>query len=151
MRRKHLGSKPRTTARVSACCCDCVGVEKEGRCGVGWWEGGGCSWNSTVATSAFLGHRCPSVPGLEPTYHSFCRGSLREIKRSNQLSHPVLERHMFNLRLEAPYLCGVYCPVVFFSTFIRRLLLDLDSYGENDPDGIFFTFYKQVARELSPN
>ena len=28
--------------------------------------------------------------------------------------------------------------------------LDLDSYNENDPDGMFPLFYKQVALELAP-
>ena len=30
------------------------------------------------------------------------------------------------------------------------LLLDLDSYGVNDPDGIYSLLYMQVAQELAP-
>ena len=33
---------------------------------------------------------------------------------------------------------------------IRSLLLDLDPYGEKDPDIMFPLFHKQVALELAP-
>ena len=36
------------------------------------------------------------------------------------------------------------------SSFIRSLLLDLDPYAGNDPDGMFSLFYKTVARNLAP-
>ena len=39
----------------------------------------------------------------------------------------------------------VLCSVAFRSSLIRSLLLDLDPYGENDPDGILSFFYKQLA------
>ena len=47
--------------------------------------------------------------------------------------------------------CPVLRYVVFRSNFVRSLLLDLDSYGGNDPDGMLPIFYKQVAWELAPN
>ena len=42
------------------------------------------------------------------------------------------------------------CSVSFRSSFTCRLLLDLDPYGGNDPDGTFSLFYRQVGRELAP-
>ena len=51
-----------------------------------------------------------------------------------------------------PHFCDltpVLCSVAFRSSFIRSLLLDLDPYGENNPDGMFSFFYKPVARELA--
>ena len=36
------------------------------------------------------------------------------------------------------------------SSFVRILLLDLDSYGGNDPDRMFPLIYKQMARRLAP-
>ena len=44
----------------------------------------------------------------------------------------------------------VLCSVVFKSSSIRSLLLDLDLYGGYDPDDMFPLFYKQVTRELAP-
>ena len=45
---------------------------------------------------------------------------------------------------------SVLCFVAFQSSFICRLLLDLDSYGGNDPDGMVPLFYKQMNQELVP-
>ena len=42
----------------------------------------------------------------------------------------------------------VLCSVAFRSSFIRRLLLDLNLCGGNAHDGMFPLFYRQVAREL---
>ena len=53
---------------------------------------------------------------------------------------------------QQPHSCDpfpVLCSVAFRSGSIRRLLLDLDPYGGNDPDGMFPLFYKQVTRELT--
>ena len=44
----------------------------------------------------------------------------------------------------------VLCSVVFRPSAIRSLLLDLDPYGGNDPDGILPLFCNQVAWELAP-
>ena len=40
----------------------------------------------------------------------------------------------------------VLCSVGFQSSFVCHLLLNLDSYGGNDPDGMFPLSYKQRAR-----
>ena len=45
--------------------------------------------------------------------------------------------------------CLVMYSVAFLSSFICSMLLDTNPYGENDPDGMFPFFYKQVARELA--
>ena len=39
--------------------------------------------------------------------------------------------------------------VAFRSSFVRSLLLDLDPYSGNDPDGMFPLFYRLMARELA--
>ena len=54
---------------------------------------------------------------------------------------------------QQPHSCEpspVLCSVVFRSSFIRSLLVDLDPYCGNNPDGMFPLFSKQVARELAP-
>ena len=53
---------------------------------------------------------------------------------------------------QQPYFCDpspVICSVAFWSRFVHSLLLDLDSYDGNNPDGMLILFYKQVARELA--
>ena len=52
--------------------------------------------------------KCQSVTGFEPTHHSFRVASHREIWRYNQLTNPMLKRHMFSLRDETLNLCGVH-------------------------------------------
>ena len=42
------------------------------------------------------------------------------------------------------------CSIAFQSRYICSLLLDLDPYGGNYPDGIFPLFYEHVTRELAP-
>ena len=113
-----LDSNPHIT--VFAGCCDWVSVEKKGRCSSGWRREHGCSWNSTVAASVFLSSGLPNegnvherwvsvcISGLELPHQSFRVASHREIARSNQVSHPMLKRHMSNLRAEALNFCGVY-------------------------------------------
>ena len=44
--------------------------------------------------------------------------------------------------------CPVLRSVAFRSSFLCSLLLDLDLYGENNTDGMFPLFCKQVACEL---
>ena len=44
----------------------------------------------------------------------------------------------------------VLCSGAFRYSFICSLLLDLDSYGGNDSNGMLSLFYKQVVRELVP-
>ena len=56
-------------------------------------------------------------------------------------------------RFQQPHFCDpppVLCSVAFRSSFIHSLLLDLDPYSGNNPDGMFLLFYKQVTRELAP-
>ena len=53
---------------------------------------------------------------------------------------------------QQPHICdpsSVLCSVAFRSSFIRRLLLDPDSYGGNDPAVLLPLFYRQVALELA--
>ena len=52
-----------------------------------------------------------------------------------------------------PHFCDsspVLCSAASLSNFVGSLLLDLDPYGENDPDGMFTLFYNLVTRELVP-
>ena len=45
----------------------------------------------------------------------------------------------------------LYCvPLLSDLAMLRSLLLDLNSYGGNDPEGIFLLFCKQVAWKLAP-
>ena len=43
---------------------------------------------------------------------------------------------------------SVLCSVAFRSSFVCSLLLDLDPYGGNDPDGMFPLCYKRVTLEV---
>ena len=52
-----------------------------------------------------------------------------------------------------PHSCDpspVLYSVAFQTSLVSRLLLNLNPYGENDPDELFSLFYKQVAQELAP-
>ena len=52
-----------------------------------------------------------------------------------------------------PLACHVipsFCSIAFRSKEVKNLLLDLDSYGGCDPQGFFLSFFKKIARKLTP-
>ena len=54
---------------------------------------------------------------------------------------------------QQPHSCDLsplLCAVAFRSSFVCSLLLDLDPYSKNYPDGLCPLFYKQVAQEVAP-
>ena len=88
--------------------------------------------------------------------------SLRSLMRATfggQVSQPSLVSRWGHLdakkcrdHFQQPHSCNpspVQCSVAFRSSFVRSLLLNVDPYGRNDPDGMFPLFYKHVARELA--
>ena len=55
-----------------------------------------------------------------------------------QMKRPhCFRRTLMLISAEIVFTNCILCSVAFRPSFNRRLLLDLDSYGGNDPDGVF--------------
>ena len=102
----------------------------------------------TTLKSALFGIDSSMPPLLKPD------GSItHNPKEKATLLADVFDGKQSNVNLSLPDTCfpePKLSKLAFRSSEVRKLLIDLDSYGGTDPNGIFPLFFKKTAEYLAP-